>query len=190
MAFLFQVEGKTVYPNAEALLIEPYKSIWNRDETVDKIGATEDLAYIEFMTSMKKSIPYRQYPEEVKHHIIVGEIITRKGWVVDDLLTAGMQKLILLQKEASTTYNYYLAAKVAAEKMQNYFLEVDINERNDKTGNPVYKPRDVTSALNDTEKVLTNLKALEKKVEEEIYEQTKNRSDKQISPFANPESLK
>ena len=72
--------------------------------------------------------------------------------------------------------------------LKEFFLNVDVNERNEK-GVPVYKPREITAALNDTEKVLTNLKALEKKVEEELYETTKNRADKEISPFANPRSL-
>ena len=54
---------------------------------------------------------------------------------------------------------------------------------------PIWKPRDITSALNDTEKVLANIKSLEKKVEEELFEETKTRSNKQISPFADPESL-
>jgi len=66
MAFLFTVTEKTVFPNAETLLISPFKDIWERDKTKQKIYALEELAYIEFMTSMKKSNPYRQYPETQK----------------------------------------------------------------------------------------------------------------------------
>ena len=116
-------------------------------------------------------------------------VITRIGWEPDELIIKGMHKIIQFNKEASTTYNYYMAAKVAAEKMQDFFNDVDITEVNPKTFNPLYKPRDITSALNDTEKVLSNLKNLEKKVEEELYEETKNRSNKEISFFADPESL-
>jgi hypothetical protein len=190
MSFLFKIEGKLIFPNEETLLIEPFKTIWKRDKSKNKEFAIEDFAYIEFMTSMKKSNPYKQYPEERKEKVILEEIITRKDWTPDDLIKEGIDKLIKFQKEASTTYNYYIAAKTAAEGMQKFFLEVDVTEVNEKTRNPIYKPRDITSALNDTEKVLSNLKALEKKVEEELYEETKNRSDKQISPFANRNSLK
>lgn len=189
MAFLFIVENKAVAPNPETLLIEPFKTIWERDKTPNKVDATEDFTYIEFITSLKKSNPYRQYPEDKKHEVLMEEIITRDSWVPDGLIQEAIRKIEVFQKEASTTYNYYMAAKIAAEKMQEFFRDVDINERNEKTMNPIYKPRDVTSALNDTEKVLTNLKALEKKVEEEVYETTKNRSDKQISPLAHPSSL-
>ena len=31
MAFLFQVTDRAVFPNAETLLISPFKDIWERD---------------------------------------------------------------------------------------------------------------------------------------------------------------
>jgi hypothetical protein len=55
---------------------------------------------------------------------------------------------------------------------------------------PIYKPKDITSAVADAEKTLGTLSALKSKVEEELYEKSKMRSDKVISPFANPDSLK
>lgn len=190
MAFLFEINEKTVFPNAETLLISPFKEIWERDKTKRKDKALEEFAYIEFMTSMRKSNPYRQYPESRKEKVIIEDIITQKDWEPDELIKEAIKKVIKFQKEASTTYSYYMAAKRAAEKMQDFFNDVDITKVNPKTSNPIYKPRDITSALNDTEKVLTNIKALEKKVEEELFEETRNKSDKEISPFADPESLR
>ena len=189
MAFLFSVSEKTVFPNAETLLISPFKDIWKRDKGKDKHHALAEFAYIEFMTSMKKSNPYRQYAENLKETKIREAIIQKEGWEPDDLVKQAMMLVVKFQKEASTTYNYYLGAKKAAEKMTDFFNEVDINQVNPKTFNPIYKPRDITSAINDLEKNLANLKALEHKVEEELYEETKNRSNKEISFFADPESL-
>ncbi len=189
MAFLFTVSEKTVFPNPETLLVQPFKEIWGRDKSKEKYNALEEFAYIEFMSSMKKSNPYRQYSEKDKESKVRKAVITRTDWEPDELIIQGIHKVKQFQKEASTTYNYYMAAKKAAEKMQDFFMEVDINAVNEKTLNPIYKPRDITSALNDTEKVLSNLKTLEKKVEEELYEETKNRSNKEISFFADPESL-
>lgn len=188
MAYLFEITGKVVFPNEETLLIHPFKEIWERDKSKGKTVALEELAYIEFMTSMKKSNPYRQYPEERKEEVITKAVITNPNWRPDNLILEAMGKIVEFQQEASTTYSFYMAAKKAAENMREFFNDVDINERDDKD-KPIWKPRDITSALNDTEKVLSNLKSLEKKVEEELYEEIKNRSDKKISPFANPESL-
>ena len=189
MAFLFIVSEKTVFPNPETLLISPFKDIWKRDKSKQKYMALEELAYIEFMSSMKKSNPYRQYDDKMKEKKVREAVITKKGWAPDELIREGVAKIMQFHKEASTTYNYYMGAKKAAEKMTQFFNEVDISEVNPKSFNPIYKPKDITGAINDLEKNLANLKALEKKVEEELYEETKNRSNKEISFFADPESL-
>tara|TARA_R110002020_G_scaffold148076_8_gene323954 strand:+ start:13872 stop:14447 length:576 start_codon:yes stop_codon:yes gene_type:complete len=188
MAFLFEVTGKTVFPNAETLLTSPYKEIWERDKSKEKHVALKEFSYIEFLISMKKSNPYRQYPEDIKPIKVKEAIFGEEEWRPDELVAEGINQLKKFQREASTTYSYYVAAKKAAEKMREFFEDVDINERDEKM-KPIWKPRDITSALNDTEKVLANIKSLEKKVEEELFEETKTRSNKQISPFADPESL-
>ena len=54
---------------------------------------------------------------------------------------------------------------------------------------PLYKPKDVTTTVNDTEKVLQNLSALQEKVDNELFETTKTKGQKIVSPFANPDSL-
>lgn len=189
-AYLFQINGKAVFPNPETLLIYPFKDIWERDLTPDKVNAIQEFAYIEFMTSMLKSNPYREYPEDKKEEIIRKEIITQIDWNPDELIVAGMNYIIEKQKEGSITYTYWLSNKAAIEKMINFFNNFDIDERNPKTFMPIYKPKDITSAVADAEKTLTTLNALKNKVEEELYESNKTRSGKVISVFANPDSLK
>lgn len=189
MAFLFEVNEKVVFPNSETLLVSPFKEIWNRDKSKAKHTALEEFAYIEFITSMKKSNPYRQYPEDKKEGVVREAVITNEDWQPDELVKEAVKKIIEFQEESSTTYRYYMSAKRAIETMIEFFNNVDLSERNFKTGNPIYKPSDITRAFNDLEKNMANLKALEKKVEEELFEETKNRSDKQISPFADPGSL-
>jgi hypothetical protein len=191
MAFLFEITENVAYPNAETLLVQPFKEIWERDASKNKTYALEEFAYMEFMTSMKKSNPYRQYDELRKERVVREAVITQENWNPDGFIEDGMNAIRKFQTDASTTYSYYLAAKMAAEGMKDFFMTPGLLlQTNPKSLNPIYKPRDITSALNDTEKVLSNLKALEKKVEEELYEETKNRADKQISPFADPNSLK
>lgn len=190
MSFLFEINGKAVFPKAETLLIPPFKEIWARDLSTEKENAIQEFAYIEFMTSMLKSNPYREYPEEKKDVIIRKDIITQIDWNPDNLLKEGMDYIINLQKEGSITYTYWMSNKNAIEKMIHFFNNFDIDERNFKTGNPVYKPKDITSTVTDAEKILTALNALKVKVDEEVYESSRSRADKVVSPFANPDSLK
>lgn len=189
MAYLFKIENNMVYPNTETLLIEPFKSIWERDKTKAKNKAKEEFAYIEFMSSMKKTNPYRNYPEDRKEDIIIDAVITTPNWKPDSKIKEAIKKIQKFQTEASVTYNYLMSAKQAIESMMEFYNNVDLGERNFKTGNPIYKPRDVTSAINDIEKNMINIKNLEKKMQDELIEETRNKSDKEISWFANPETM-
>lgn len=190
MSLLFQIEGKAVFPNSETLLISPFKEIWDRDRTPGKENAIQEFAYIEFMTSMLKSNPYREYPEDRKDTVIRADIITQIDWQPDDLVLQAMEKVKEWQEDGSISYTYWMSNKKAAEKMIDFFNTFDINEVNPKTLNPIYKPRDITSAIADAEKTLTTLNALKKKVDEEVFESTRNKGDKIISPFADPNSLR
>lgn len=191
MSLLFTVESRVVSPTTESLLIFPFKDIWERDTSVDKRYAIEDLSYIEFMTSVQKSNPYSGYPEHQRSEKIIKDIITRAEWNENDsLILAGIDKLKLFQEEASVTYNYYMAAKSAAEKMQLFFTSFSMADVNLRTGAPIYKPKDITSALNDTSRVLENLNSLREKVDNEIFEEVKKKGQKIVSPFADPSSLK
>lgn len=191
MAYLFEVTSdKTVYPTPEILLVSPFRDIWERDKSANKEQALKEFAYIEFTTSMLKTNPYRQYPEQRKPAIVKSTLGLGASWEPDAFIYKASDIIQEFQKSASTTYTYYIAAKKAAEKMENFFTSVDLEKLNSKTKNPIYKPRDLTSALNDTAKVLANLKALEKKVEEEIYDEIRTKSNKVISYFADPNSLK
>ncbi len=190
MSFLFEINGKAVFPKAETLLIHPFKDIWERDLSKDKENAIQEFAYIEFMTSMLKSNPYREYPDEKKDEIVRKDIITQIEWNPDNLVGEGMDYIINLQKDGSITYSYWMANKRAIETMIDFFNKFDIDERNLKSGMPIYKPKDITSAVADAEKTLTTLNTLKVKVDEEVYESSRSRADKVISPFANPNSLK
>jgi len=189
MSLLFKVEKKHVIPHTETLMISPFKEIWERDSTEYKKFAIEELSYIEFMGSIMKSNPYSGYNKDKKEPKIREDIISREDWSPDEFVSKGIEKLKEMQRDGSPTYNYFMSAKTAAEKMQDFFESFNMTDVNIKTGNPLYKPRDITSALNDTSKVLQNLNDLKEKVDNEVYEMTKNKGQKIVSPFANPETL-
>jgi hypothetical protein len=182
MAYLFTVENGIVKPNTETLLITPFNEIWERDTTKYKAQAIKEFTFIEFMSSKLKTNPYAGYAELNRLNKLK-ELYFDADWVMDPLIEQGLAYIVEFQKEASPTYTYYASVLLAAEKMKNFFIEFDINEKNTRTGLPVYKPGDITRALNDTDKVLQNINSMKDKVEQELFEQTKTRSNKQINPF-------
>lgn len=181
MSFLFTVEGTVAKPFTETLLIEPYKTIWERDKTKDKEIAIKEFTFIEFMSSKKSSNPYAGYADDEREEILK-ETLFNKDWKYDPLVEKAMSDLVKFQTEASITYSYFNAAVIGAQEMKSFFLTFDMNERN-KAGYPVYKPRDITSAIIDTERALSTLDALQEKVDKELFGISRTRGDKTINLF-------
>ena len=48
---------------------------------------------------------------------------------------------------------------------------------------PLYKPKDISGAINDSEQNIRTLHNLKEKVEQELFEAVKTRSNRQINPF-------
>lgn len=184
MAHLFKVESNVVFPNEETLLIPPFKDIWDRDTSKGKEQALKELAYVEFMSSLLASNPYKGYNEDLRGVVIIKDVFKEDVWVPDELVLSGIKKIKDFQTEASPSYKSYLAAMVANDKINTFFETVDLTKINFKTGTPVYKPKEVTSALLDVDKITASLDSLKKKVEEELFEAVKVKGQKEISPFA------
>ena len=186
MAYLFEVSGKTVIPTPETLLTEPYKSIWERDNSSGKEMALEEFTYIEFMSSQLKSNPYKGYGEDKKETVIIGDCCkNHPNWKpkADPLIVEGLKRIEDFQTNASPTYSLYKSALVAKGRLEKFLETVDLNKRTTQ-GAAVYKPRDVSAALLDIDKVSASLTKLREKVEQELFDEIKTRGQKSISPFA------
>lgn len=189
MAHLFKFTGKVVHPNEETLLIHPYKEIWDRDKNEGKEQAIKEFSYMEFMTSLLASNPYIGYDESRRHRQLCKDVMMDSDYVPDELVQKGMEKIRQFQQEASPSLAFYEAALKGINKLRTFFNTFNINERNDKDV-PIYKPKEITSALLDVDKAIASLYALRKKVEEEVFEAVKTKGDKVISPFAKLSSFK
>ena len=90
-----------MFPNPETLLITPFKDIWERDKTPSKAIAIQEFAYIEFMTSMLKSNPYREYPEETEGIRILSVMRVMKDKGIEELMEAARR---IYEKHPETVF--------------------------------------------------------------------------------------
>ena len=186
MAYLFRVEDRVVKPNDEVLQVPPFNEIWERDKSPNKEVALQEFTYIEFMTSALKTNPYRGYSEDRKSEVIKRDVVHIDNWQPDLLVLKGMDKVKEFQREGSESYSLYLSAVVAKNKLQDFFNTFNMNKVNMKTGAPIYKPKDITAALQDLDKTIISLQSLERKVEEDLFETAKIKGQKEVSIFADP----
>lgn len=189
MANLFVMEGMSVMPNPETLLISPFSEIWERDLSKNKETAIKELTYIEFMSSAKASNPFREAPLKEKSEIVIKEIFRDVDWSPDDLVNEGIEYINKAQTEMSFTYRYWTSNLKLLEKLIAWADKFSMNQVNFKTGAPIYKPKDVTDAVEKAERVMAALLSLRKKVEAELFENVKNKGGKEISEFAKKHAL-
>lgn len=179
---LFKLEGNNVKPTEHALLVRPFSDIWHRDKDPEKTRAIAEFTFIELNCSYKKSNPFKGYPDGVREAEILSNLPVKID-IEDELVQEGIKMYDKLRLEASVTLQYYLSAKIGAEKTLQWLKEFDLDKRNERNGNLLYKPKEVTAALKDTFEVLKTLNAMENKVYEELYESAKTKGNKEINPF-------
>jgi len=184
MSVLFKVEGKVVMPTTEALITEPFKTIWERDDSEHKGVAMTEFAYIEFMESHLKSNPFAGYERNKRHVAILENKNLPEDWQPDEFVCGGQAWMKAFMTDGSETFTYYLSVRNGAEKLKKFFDTFDMDERNPKSFMPVWKPADITRSMKDTEEVLNKLDAIKKKVQKELFETTRRKGDKEISAFA------
>ena len=198
MAYLLIIKDNLVLPNPEALVIYPFNKIWKRDKDRNKKYALEDFIYIEFSISMLMSNPYRGYDSKIKKSIIIKDIITRDKWKEDDLIKEGLKKIEKFQTDASPSWSFFETALITAEGLKNSLKTISksLIEESDIIQFDQKELKERTAALANigkllgmTDIILGALIKTKKKVEEELFDVVKTKSQKVISPFADPESL-
>jgi hypothetical protein len=188
MAYLFTINNLAVIPVPETYQIYPFKDILDRDNSVKKVVALQEFAYIEFMSSMKKSNPFAGYDNNVKEKKIIERVFNGENYSPDELVLKGIEFIDKLQKQNSPTYSLYLSAREGVEKVKKFLNTVDVDER-DERNKPMFKASDVLKTINEVPKVLATLKELEQKIQAEDLSLSKNRGELTVGIFADPSRI-
>lgn len=176
------IENGVAKPSVHALLIEPYKTIWESDKSKDKGTAIKSFTYIELNCSMKRSNPFSGYSDVERPSRVGKEVYKDETYKPTELELEGMKIYIDFLNEASPTLSFYKANLAAAEILKTNLNSIDLNERTNG-GAAVTKPADVTRALKDAADVIKTLRELETQVQTELVEKTKTRGQRDIGAF-------
>lgn len=183
---LFVVQGGKAIPSVHALMIQPFKAMWEKDTSEDKGEVINIFTYIELLLSPKKSNPFHGYPEESRP-IKIKENIWKDANYQSPLFT-GLEIIRAIEEykeflhNAAPGYSLYLAALGAADTLKDFLLDLNM-ARTTNSGALQLKPKDVTSALNDISEVIRNLNDGRDKLLAEIKESSKSRNNREIGPF-------
>lgn len=184
MAYLFVLENNIAKPNPETLLIEPFKTIWERDKSTEKSAAIRDFTFIELMSSKRKSNPYAGYGDKQRFEKLKEMLKYPNDWEPDDEMKFALYRIDEFQTEGSFNYTMYKQTLETVIKTREFLNNIDLNERT-KSGVPVYKPADVYAAVEKAEKIMVSMNNLKDKVEQDLFDNTKTRGNKVINPLEN-----
>ena len=188
MAYLFTIKNLAVVPEPEVYMISPFKEILERDKSKKKVVALQELAYIEFMSSLKKSNPFAGYNDGEREDAVIKAIFNGENYNPDKLVLEGIKFISELQTTHSPVYSLYLKSKKAVEGIKRFFDSVDVNERDDR-GKPIHKATDILRSINEVPKTVATLKDLEKKIQSEDLSISKNRGEIKVGMFADPRKV-
>ena len=89
MIKLFKYEGYKLNISEEALLLKPFKEIWQRDKSKNKDKALQELGYVYFISDPRSDYQYLVDEEERSKAIKEGEGLPPK-WQPDKIVTEAM----------------------------------------------------------------------------------------------------
>ncbi len=108
----------------ECLVIEPFKSIWEKDKSKDKTQAFNMIKYTWYYASFKS--PFFQHGNTDRHKLIVDHIIKDSSFKVSKEL----QEAIQTYEKIHTTpaMRLFKAVQESINKMEKFFEDAEYNE--------------------------------------------------------------
>lgn len=183
MLHIFQynnVNGQVTLEKGEILLIREFSALMENKRNIckeDKTGEKHLRAFREF-TYIWLAIDwesfYKDYTEQEKHTESLKDAkLTEEEWN-DPIFRAACRKYEQLQN-SSRSIRILKASQHMVDEFIDYFTNIDPQERDDNTGKPIWKVKDIQAELSNIPKVLDELKQVESQVKSEMEEQSKLR---------------
>ena len=170
MIKLFKFEGYTVTIEPEALLLSPFKAIWDRDKSKDKNLAMQELGFIYFMGDPRSDYQYIVDEQERVKEIIKGQGMPAK-WKPDNVI-----------KRALEFYNSFKPAsaglledtRVAVDKLRKLLRDIDLSET-DSNGKPIYTLSNITTTIKQIPGLVKDLDEAERTLSKDIINEARAR---------------
>lgn len=153
----------------EAFLVRPIRRLWNADRSERKEQFWRQIAYMYFTVSPVSSYSYILDPEERSKAVIEQEGLP-EDFKPSELLLEAMR--IYRQLTITPSQKLLDSALVAADTVSKFLRNPNILTEEDEKGKPKHTVSEITRALKDVEGITNSLQNLQKKVEQELQEES------------------
>lgn len=170
MIRLFKYEGYAVSVEPEAIMLAPFKAIWDRDKKKDKSMAMQELAYIYFMSDPRSDYQYL-VDEEVRRDEVVKGLGMPDKWKEDDVVRRALE---FYQSFKPTSAGLLEDTRIAVNKLRQLLRNIDLEETDDK-GRPVYTLNTITATIKQIPGLVKDLDEAERTLSKDIIQEAKAR---------------
>lgn len=185
MLHIFQynnANGQVEINMPEILLVKEFSALMNNKRNICKedkdgtshIRAFKELTYI--WLALDWGSFYAEYTEQERHLEALKDSGLTEEEFNDPIFRAACRKYRQLQ-DSNLALRTLGAARVTINKFIDYFQNLDPEEREESTGKPIYKVKDIIAEISNMSKVLDELKTLEGIAKKEMQEESQLRGN-------------
>ena len=185
MLHIFQynnANGQMEINKQEILLIKEFAALMENKRNIckeDKTGELHLKAFREFTyiwLALDWGSFYAEYTEQERHIEALKDSELTEEEFNDPTFRAACRKYRQLQ-DSNLALRTLGAARITINKFIDYFQNLDPEERDEQSGKPIYKVKDIIAEISNMSKVLDELKTLESIAKKEMQEESQLRGN-------------
>ena len=170
---LIEIIDYKVEPSEELFLIKGFRDLYNNDKSDNKEQFFQMLSYVYYMADPRSSLSYITNDKERMAAVLEQEGIKKLDQKKANLLIEEYKRHII-----TSSYLLLQDTKLAVDKVREFLRSVNLDERDDKTGKPIYTINSITSAIKQCTELTKTLREQEVIISKEIDDSTSVRGGK------------
>ena len=178
MVKLFKYEGYKLTISEEALLLKPFRELWERDKSADKNRALSEFGYMYFFCDPRSDYQYLVDEKERQKAIIEGEGLPKK-WKPDELLNKAMQFYNTFKPTSALLLE---DTRSAIDKLRKLLGDIDLTATDNKD-RPIYTLNSITATIKLIPGLLKDLDEAEKAVNSDMKDKGRMRGQGEKTIF-------
>jgi|TARA_R110000787_G_scaffold63208_6_gene142411 hypothetical protein len=173
---LFELENNVVTFSPQALLIAPFKEIWDKDKSKGKEDATLKLAFIYYMADERSDFIHILNTDdrvaEIKNFIDMPKSFTGKSKEI-------VRAVHYYEKISETTSTKLLqSTRLVLQKISEFLDNLNMDERDERSNKPIHDIGKITASVEKIPRLIKAINEIEKEVikEKAMKAQSGNRT--------------
>lgn len=162
---LFEIQNNKLMYSPEALAIDPFKVLFERDKNKDKSKAIAELAALYYLVDYKSDFQ-NILDEQIRLKEIVSVLSDLgKDWKPDAEWVSAVE--FYKNRQETPAIKLIKSAKVALHKIEIFFNSVDLHQT-DKSGKPKHNAKQLLETVNKVSDSIEALNKMEEQAKREI----------------------